>query len=150
MLVSGRAAKDQEQLEQRYAELMRTIAWLEALPTTTIPDVVANQRARAIEELAQTDLHRARRGSTKSEPSKNNPKYTVLVWEPAGQGSQVRPSKPSGHANLTAFPILFFIVGTMATGVDPKVVPVVFISAVTYFGVATAVLHFIERWVRPE
>jgi hypothetical protein len=68
MSASGRVAKDQEQLEQRYAELMRTIAWLETLPSTTIPDVVAAQRARAIDELARIDLHRARRESTKSEP----------------------------------------------------------------------------------
>jgi hypothetical protein len=73
MSVSGRAAKDQEQLVQRYAELMRTIAWLEALPSATIPDVVAAQRARAIEELAQIDLLCARRRSpTKSRQCRND------------------------------------------------------------------------------
>jgi hypothetical protein len=69
MSVSSRVTKDQEQLEaERHAESMSTIAWLEALPSTTIPDVVATQRARATEELAQIDLHRARRKSTKSQP----------------------------------------------------------------------------------
>jgi hypothetical protein len=68
MSVSGRVAKDEEDLEAgRYAELLRTIAWLEALPSTTIPDVVATQRARAIEALAQIDLHRARRKSSFSQ-----------------------------------------------------------------------------------
>ena len=58
MSASGPVAKNQEQLDaERYAMLMRTIAWLEALPSTTIADVIAAQHARAIEELAQIDLH---------------------------------------------------------------------------------------------
>jgi hypothetical protein len=40
---------------------MRALAWLEALPLTAIPDVVAAQRARVTEELLQIVLRRTSR-----------------------------------------------------------------------------------------
>jgi hypothetical protein len=46
---------------ERFAKLRRAIAWFDSLPSTTIPDVVAAQRARAIEELLQIVFRRASR-----------------------------------------------------------------------------------------
>jgi two-component sensor histidine kinase len=44
--------------EERYAKLMRAIAWLDALRKMTIPDVVAAQRSRLTDELCQIALRR--------------------------------------------------------------------------------------------
>jgi two-component sensor histidine kinase len=46
--------------EERYAKLMRAIAWLDALRKTAIPDVVAAQRSRFTDELRQIALRRQR------------------------------------------------------------------------------------------
>jgi hypothetical protein len=46
--------------EERYAKLMRAIAWLDALRKTAIPDVVAAQRSRLTDELSQITLRRQR------------------------------------------------------------------------------------------
>jgi hypothetical protein len=82
MSVSGRVAKDQEQLEaERFAKLMRAIAWLEALPSTTLPDVVATQSARAIEELAQIDLHVQVAGPRNRSWAAGPQKIALLVGE---------------------------------------------------------------------
>src|SRR5262245_44269287 len=45
---------------ERYAKLLRAIAWLDTLRKTAIPDVVAAQRSRLIEELRQVALRRQR------------------------------------------------------------------------------------------
>jgi hypothetical protein len=53
--------EDQQKADaKRYAKLMRTIAWLDALPNTAIPDVVAAQRLRLTEELREVALRRLR------------------------------------------------------------------------------------------
>ena len=51
----------QEADAERYAKLMRAIAWLDTVRKTAIPDVVASQRTRLIEELRQVALRRQRR-----------------------------------------------------------------------------------------
>ena len=50
----------QEADAERYAKLMRAIAWLDTLRKTAIPDVVAAQRSRLIEELRHVALRRQR------------------------------------------------------------------------------------------
>ena len=56
--------RSDEELQQadaaRYAKLLRAIAWLDTLRKTAIPDVVAAQRSRLIEELRQVALRRQR------------------------------------------------------------------------------------------
>src|SRR5215471_17754119 len=53
-----------EELQQadaeRYAKLARAIAWLDTLRKTAIPDVVAAQRSRFVDELRQVTLRRER------------------------------------------------------------------------------------------
>ena len=57
-----RVSEDQELADtERYAKLARAFARLEVLPNTTIPDVVAAQRARVVEELLRFALRRASR-----------------------------------------------------------------------------------------
>jgi two-component sensor histidine kinase len=45
---------------ERCAKLMRAIAWLETLRKTDVPDLVAAQRSRLVEELRQIALRRQR------------------------------------------------------------------------------------------
>src|SRR5215467_7083252 len=56
--------RSDEELQQadaeRYARLIRAIAWLDTLRKTAIPDVVAAQRSRFVEELHQVALRRQR------------------------------------------------------------------------------------------
>jgi hypothetical protein len=53
------SAEDQQKADaKRYVKLMRAIAWLDALPNTAIPDVVAAQRLRLTEELREVALRR--------------------------------------------------------------------------------------------
>jgi hypothetical protein len=58
--VDARPEQDQQQQAdaKRYAELMDTIAWLDALPDTPISDVVAAQRSRLSEKLREIALRR--------------------------------------------------------------------------------------------
>ncbi len=59
--ISARSDEESRQAdEQRYAKLMRAIAWLDALRKSAIPNVVTAQRARLTEELRQVDLRRQR------------------------------------------------------------------------------------------
>ena len=58
---SDRSDKVLQQADaERYAKLMRAIAWLDTLRKTAIPDVVAAQRSRFVEELRQVTLRRQR------------------------------------------------------------------------------------------
>src|SRR5262245_64808431 len=60
-LVGGRSDEESRQAdEQRKAKLMRAITWLDALRKTAIPDVIAAQRSRFIEELRQVTVRRQR------------------------------------------------------------------------------------------
>jgi two-component system CheB/CheR fusion protein len=59
--IGARSEEESRQAdEQRYAKLMRAIAWLDALRKTAIPSVVAAQRSRLTEELRQVALRRQR------------------------------------------------------------------------------------------
>jgi len=61
MNVGARSADQKLADMERYAKLVQAFAWLDALPNTTIPDVVAAQRARVVEELLQISIRRAGR-----------------------------------------------------------------------------------------
>ena len=61
LLASDRSDETLQQADaERYAKLMRAIAWLDTLGKTAIPDVVTAQRSRFIEELRQVALRRQR------------------------------------------------------------------------------------------
>jgi len=61
LLASNRSDETLQQADaERYAKLMRAIAWLDTLGKTAIPDVVTAQRSRFIEELRQVALRRQR------------------------------------------------------------------------------------------
>jgi hypothetical protein len=54
---SDRSDEELQQADaERYAKLMRAIVWLDTLRKTAIPDVVAVQRSRFVEELRQVAL----------------------------------------------------------------------------------------------
>jgi hypothetical protein len=54
---SARSAEEQQQADaKRYAELVDDIAWLDALPNTSISDVITAQRSRLTQELRQIAL----------------------------------------------------------------------------------------------
>ena len=59
--VSDQSGEELQQADaERYGKLMRAIAWLDKLRETAIPEVVAAQRSRFIEELLHVDLRRNR------------------------------------------------------------------------------------------
>jgi len=63
-LSSARSAEEQRQADaERHARLVEVIAWLDALPNTSIPDVVTAQRSRLTQELRQVALRLAESSS---------------------------------------------------------------------------------------
>jgi len=63
-LSSARSAEEQRQADaERHARLVEVIAWLDALPNTSISDVITAQRSRLTRELRQFALRLAESSS---------------------------------------------------------------------------------------